>query len=83
MLINCLRKVKVLGVKLNNELLNDRFIRRPLSTLWLKRLPALHLGPINLVIFQGPTPYLGIGFALICFQHLSIPSIATEQFSWY
>jgi hypothetical protein len=54
------------------------------STGRLRRLPALHPQPINLVVFQGtsgpegPTkPHLGDGFALICFQRLSRPHIAT------
>ena len=58
--------------------------RSSVSTGQLKRLLALHRQPINLVVFQGtpgpfgPTkPHLGTGFVLICFQHLSIPYVAT------
>lgn len=41
---------------------------------------ALHLGPINLVVFQETIiPYLGVGFVLRCFQRLSLPYIATRQ----
>ena len=29
-------------------------VSRPISTRQLKRLLALYLGPINLVVFQGP-----------------------------
>ena len=28
-------------------------------------------------------PYLGVGFALRCFQRLSLPNIATRQFTWW
>ena len=28
-------------------------------------------------------PNLGVGFALRCFQRLSLPNIATRRFSWY
>ena len=53
------------------------------STGQLRWLPTLHIRPINLVVFQGtsgqsPTkPDLGHGFALICFQRLSEPYLAT------
>ncbi len=48
----------------------------------------VHLRPINLVIFQESIgSYLGARFALICFQRLSAPYIATQpcpwQDSWY
>jgi len=56
---------------------------RAISTSRLKSLLTLHLKPINLVIFQGPAHSLGRGFALICFQRLSFPNIATRRFSWY
>ena len=54
----------------------------------LKRLHALHLQPINLVVCQGSSeinstkPYLGDGFTLICFQRLSQPYIATLRCHW-
>ena len=53
--------------------------RSSFSTGQLKRLHAAHLRPINLVVFQGTStkPYLGTGFVLICFQHLSEPYVAT------
>jgi len=55
-----------------------------ISTPWLKLLRALHLEPINLVVFQGlMIPNLGRGFALRCFQRLSRPNIATWRFSRY
>ena len=50
----------------------------------LRRLPAVHARPINLVIFQGPSRTavrrsvdLGGGFVLRCLQRLSGPGIAT------
>ena len=62
---------------------------RPISTRQLKRLRALHFGPINLVVYQGPLgtlwsgrSHLGVGFALRCFQRLSRPNVTTERCSW-
>ena len=51
----------------------------PVSTGRLKRLLAVHHQPINLIVSQGAQtkPVLGTGFALICFQRLSSPYIAT------
>lgn len=58
--------------------------RSSISTGQLRRLLALHHQPINLIVFQGTLerkrstkPYLGNGFVLICFQHLSMPYVAT------
>ena len=50
-----------------------------ISTGQLKSLPILHFQPIDLVVFQGTVtkPYLGRGFVLRCFQHLSSPYLAT------
>src|SRR5580693_3385952 len=50
----------------------------------LKRSPALHSRPIDLVVFQEPTHYcwkpnLGGGFALRCLQRLSCPDLATRR----
>ena len=50
----------------------------------LKRSPALHARPIDLVVFQEPThfcwkPHLGGGFALRCLQRLSCPDLATRR----
>jgi hypothetical protein len=52
-------------------------------------LRRLHLRPINLVIFQGPSEglrpgrsHLEAGFALRCLQRLSLPDIATQRCSW-
>jgi len=54
-----------------------------ISTPCLNRLPGFQLGPINLVVYQGAKrPYLGMGFALRCFQRLSLGSLATGLCSW-
>ena len=62
---------------------------RPISTAKLNASRRLHLRPINLVIFQGPSEglrpgrsHLEAGFALRCFQRLSLPDIATQRCSW-
>ncbi len=58
---------------------------RDISTAQLNMLPYLHLQPINVVVFNDPyylavgRSYLGSGFALICFQRLSFPNIATQR----
>ena len=54
---------------------------RRISTPRLKRLLALHLEPINVVISYGPQTNsdLGVSFPLRCFQRLSIPDIATQR----
>jgi len=54
-----------------------------ISTPWLNPLRDLHLEPINHVIYvESMIPNLGVGFALRCFQRLSVPDIATQQCSW-
>ena len=50
----------------------------------LKRSPAVHARPIDLVVFQEPShfcwkPHLGGGFALRCLQRLSCPDLATRR----
>ena len=64
---------------------------RSISTAQLKRLPALHLRPIDPVVSRGPYPpdesgdgrsNLGVGFALRCFQRLSHPDLATRRCPW-
>ena len=58
-------------------------MRRLISTARLKPLRALHLPPIDLVFSQEPMkPDLGKGFALRCFQRLSLPNVATVQCPW-
>ena len=57
---------------------------RPISTGQLNTLPCVHLPPINLVVYEGPSgrPHLGGGFPLRCFQRLSLPHMATERCRW-
>src|SRR5262245_34057666 len=62
---------------------------RPISTGQLNTLRCLHLRPINLVIYEGPSEglrpgrsHLQAGFALRCLQRLSLPDIATERCAW-
>src|SRR5690554_4892272 len=54
---------------------------RAISTTWLRTLLHLHLWPINVVVSHGPLKksHLVVGFALICFQRLSLPDVATQQ----
>ena len=53
--------------------------RSSISTGQLRQFRALHFQPINLVVSQGTQakPDLGKGFALRCFQRLSVPDLAT------
>jgi hypothetical protein len=62
---------------------------RAISTARLKRLHAVHLPPINLVVSQGPSGvlrlrsvHLGKSFPLRCFQRLSPRDIATGRCPW-
>ena len=62
---------------------------RAISTARLNTLLCLHLRPINVVVYHGPsgglrrgTPNLGAGFPLRCFQRLSLPHIATLRCGW-
>src|SRR5437879_10457931 len=62
---------------------------RAISKARLKRLRALHLPPINVVVFHGPSGVLrprsvdlGTGFPLRCFQRLSLPDIANRRCHW-
>ena len=54
----------------------------------IARLPntslRFHLQPIYVIIFNVPSwnTHLEVGFALRCFQRLSIPNIATQQCNW-
>ena len=52
-------------------------------------LLRFHLRPIDVVFSHGPPAgkpawnvHLGAGFALRCFQRLSVPHIATQQCTW-
>src|SRR5690606_21876007 len=44
----------------------------------------IHLWPINVVIYNDPIrkSHLVASFALRCFQRLSIPNVATLQYTW-
>ena len=55
-----------------------------ISTAQLNVLLRVHLPPIDLVIFQDPQwkTHLVVGFALRCFQRLSLPDIATLRCNW-
>ena len=57
---------------------------RAISTARLPPSPVLHLRPIDVVVCDGPVrrSYLGEGFVLRCFQHLSWPDAATRQCPW-
>src|ERR671919_2732690 len=62
---------------------------RAISSARLKRLPSVHLRPINLVVSQGPSGtlrsrsvHLGKSFPLRCFQRLSPRDIATGRYPW-
>src|SRR5688572_14009593 len=56
--------------------------RLAVSTGRLRRLPALHVRPIDPVVFREPSscdgrPRLAEGFTLRCLQRLSVPYVAT------
>ena len=60
--------------------------RSAVGTGPLRRSPAVHSQPIDLVVFQEPShviacrkPRLGGGFALRCLQRLSCPDLATRR----
>jgi len=59
-------------------------VTRPISTARLNRLPCVDLPPINVLVSDGPEVRtdLEVGFALRCFQRLSIPNIATLRCRW-
>ena len=56
-------------------------VGRPISTGRLSALPRLHLRPIDLVVFEGPSgkSVLRGGLALRCFQRLSFRGAATRR----
>ena len=66
-------------IRVNSEFKTKVVKRSSVSTGQLRQLPAVHSQPINLVVFQGTQtrPHLGKGFALRCFQRLSVPYLAT------
>ena len=54
-----------------------------ISSSRLSTSPCVHLSPINLVIYEeSEISHLGARFALICFQRLSEPNIATQRCPW-
>src|SRR5207302_593307 len=57
---------------------------RAMSTGKLNALPRLHIRPIDVVVFHGPSGRSGFeaGFPLRCLQRLSIPHIATLHHRW-
>ena len=57
---------------------------RVISTTRLRTLLPLHLWPIDVVISHDPLKksHLVVGFALICFQRLSLPNVATLRCRW-
>ena len=61
---------------------------RAISNGQLSELPRLHIRPINVVVFHGPSyltvgrSHLEEGFALICVQRLSRPDFATQLCHW-
>ena len=62
---------------------------RAISIGQLNALPRLHLRPIDVVVFDGPSgglrpgkPSLEVRFPLRCFQRLSNPHTATQRCHW-
>ena len=56
-----------------------------ISIARLRTLPPVHLRPIDVIVFDGPSlwrSYLEGGFVLRCFQHLSLPEAATRRCGW-
>ncbi len=57
---------------------------RAISTARLWASLPLHLRPIDVIVSDGPVwrSNLGGGFALRCFQRLSLPDAATRRCPW-
>ena len=57
---------------------------RAISTARLNTLLRLHLQPINVVVYNDPQgkSNLVAGFALRCFQRLSLPDADTQRCAW-
>ena len=57
---------------------------RAISTAWLWCCHLYTGEPINVVVCYGPQwkSHLVASFALRCFQRLSIPNVATLQYTW-
>ena len=67
------------------SLSNLRLSFRPISTGQLHPSRNFHLQPISLSSLRGliyRRSYLGLGFALRCFQRLSDPCLAARLCSW-
>jgi hypothetical protein len=63
---------------------------RSISTGQLNALLHLHLQPIDVVVYHGPSggllpgrSHLEVGFPLRCLQRLSHPDIATRHCHWH
>ena len=77
------------GKATENQKIGRDQTARAISTARLKRLRALHLPPINVVVSHGPSGvlrprnvHLGNSFPLRCFQRLSARDIATGRYPW-
>ena len=83
-LLRLLNRVRAIGSAGRRVDQNIGQANRPISTGQLNASQRLHLLPINLVIFQGPSgrPHLRGGFPLRCFQRLSFPNLATQRCRW-
>ena len=57
---------------------------RAISNARLRRLPGVHLRPIDVLVWHGPRgrPRLEGGFLLRCLQQLSRPHLATQLCHW-
>ena len=57
---------------------------RAISTARLRTSPPVHLPPIYVVVYNDPQArsYLVAGFALRCFQRLSVPDADTRRCTW-
>ena len=88
--LNILKKGRIAPVYTNRKtssalIKNSRTIsQRAISTTRLRTSLPFHLWPIDVVVFHGPLKksHLVVGFALICFQRLSLPNVATQQCHW-
>jgi hypothetical protein len=85
--VSCVDGLNVFDNSIRKQLIRRRKYgqaERPISTGQLNTLLCVHLPPINLVVYEGPSgrPHLGGGFPLRCFQRLSLPHMATERCRW-
>ena len=78
-------RLTVIQLRLRCFLSNLRLSFRPISTGQLHPSRNFHLQPISLSSLRGliyRRSYLGLGFALRCFQRLSDPCLAARLCSW-